>query len=488
MGVVLANYEMDSGLRWNRVTPALNLLRHAGYEAQQPRCDARLVRVLYLNAVTYLLTALPEDLTSEEAATLRRSLPEKVKASLPVSSGSGVASPQSPRTPSYLHRLLASSIVCFCLLLQFLMPFVKMLLVHLYQYERSYRVTERVTAMALSVADHISKGSVTFGSTVVNMYDGQPGVAAAVSAASCHAAPPGVYVTLNPSDPTFWACVIFVRSGPYASAVLRFQIRFPPSYPDRPPLVIFSTDMFHPLIVPLTTYTFSTGVSNEDPVSATDEERLPPGGFSLRHGFPHWFGRARRSAIGSVTSSRAVSLHCANTGAMDATTSKDDSQQQKTIESVLREGDRSEVQTPPPAEPIPEMRSSIPVLEILNYIRTSFDDESVLDSVPLEAAGNPSAWHAWKAHRKDSTPAGLASSSKRSSPQARLPGDWHWDGIWARRVQYEIEASQSDSTLFGNTARGGLDEMVAIRFAQLDPSTLASVKEMIIPPVEPALE
>ncbi|PTU22917.1 hypothetical protein P175DRAFT_0499468 [Aspergillus ochraceoroseus IBT 24754] len=184
MGVVLANYEMDSGLRWNRVTPALNLLRHAGYEAQQPRCDARLVRVLYLNAVTYLLTALPEDLTSEEAATLRRSLPEKVKASLPVSSGSGVASPQSPRTPSYLHRLLASSIVCFCLLLQFLMPFVKMLLVHLYQYERSYRVTERVTAMALSVADHISKGSVTFGSTVVNMYDGQPGVAAAVSAAS----------------------------------------------------------------------------------------------------------------------------------------------------------------------------------------------------------------------------------------------------------------------------------------------------------------
>jgi hypothetical protein len=24
---------------------------------------------------------------------------------------------------------------------------------------------------------------------------------------------------------------------------------------------------------------------------------------------------------------------------------------------------------------------------------------------------------------------------KRGSPQARLPGDWHWDGIWVRRVK-----------------------------------------------------
>src|SRR5436190_18841862 len=96
-------------------------------------------------------------------------------------------------------------------------------------------------------------------------------------------------------------------SGPYASAILRFQVRFPPSYPDLPPLVTFNTDIFHPLLVPLTTYTFTTGSSDTDTVSATDEERLPPGGFSLRHGFPHWFGRARRSATNSAASSRNVS-------------------------------------------------------------------------------------------------------------------------------------------------------------------------------------
>jgi hypothetical protein len=101
-------------------------------------------------------------------------------------------------------------------------------------------------------------------------------------------------------------------------------------------------------------------------------------------------------------------------------------------------------------------RTVVPVYELLEYIRSTFDDEEVLDSLPVEAAGNPGAWHAWKAHRRGGhTPGDL----KRGSPQARLPGDWHWDGIWARRVETEIETSNSDLMLFGNASRAG-DEMV----------------------------
>ncbi|KAL4948321.1 hypothetical protein BDW69DRAFT_95235 [Aspergillus filifer] len=297
------------------------------------------------------------------------------------------------------------------------------------------------------------------------------------------AAPPGVYVSVSPNDSSLWACVIFVRSGPYASAILRFQIRFPPDYPDRPPLVTFSTDVFHPLIVPLTTYTFSTGASSEDPVSATDEERLPPGGFSLRHAFPHWFGRARRGDAGSVQSSRAFSLNDPKNapaeGASDATETTE------TTEATENEGRKPEAADAPPAESPSKPRTSIPVLEILDYIRTSFDSESVLDSVPLEAAGNPSAWHAWKAHRKDADNTVVADDTKRDNPQARAPGDWHWDGIWTRRVEYEIELSRSDATLFGGATRGP-DEM--IRFGRLDGDALASIKQMVIPPVEGASE
>ncbi|PYI04170.1 ubiquitin-conjugating enzyme [Aspergillus sclerotiicarbonarius CBS 121057] len=312
-----------------------------------------------------------------------------------------------------------------------------------------------------------------------------------------HAAPPGTYMSLSPGDPTLWLGVIFVRSGPYASAVLRFQIRFPTSYPDMPPLVNFATDVFHPLIVPLTTYTFSTGASSEDPVSATDDERLPPGGFSLRHGFPHWFGRAKRARLSSGSSPR-------DTSARNSTTSEDvsgslckegasednnagESAEPPASKSEDENDEEGEAVAPSPVAPSPvekpvEPRKTVPVSVLLDYIRSTFDDEAVLDSLPLEAAGNPSAWHAWKAHRKGSRGSAALSGSKKGSPQARSPGDWHWDGIWARRVQNEIEASSSDAMLFGNANRAGVEEM--IRFSRLDSTTLASVKEMMIPRTE----
>ncbi|PWY90075.1 ubiquitin-conjugating enzyme [Aspergillus heteromorphus CBS 117.55] len=330
------------------------------------------------------------------------------------------------------------------------------------------------------------------------------------SASLQHAAPPGTYVSLSPGDPTLWLGVIFVRSGPYASAVLRFQIRFPASYPDMPPLVNFATDVFHPLIVPLTTYTFSTGASSEDPVSATDDERLPPGGFSLRHGFPHWFGRAKRAGLNSNASVKDTSGRNSSasggvpespvkdngvddnvpgspaeqsTGGGEGEGDKEDGERDRDVDgNGDGEGEREETEevlvVPPVDKPV-EPRKTVPASVLLDYIRSTFDDEAVLDSLPLEAAGNPSAWHAWKAHRKESSSAASLSDLKKGSPQARLPGDWHWDGIWARRVQNEIEASSSDATLFGNVARGGVEEM--IRFSRLDDTTLTSIKEIMIP-------
>ncbi|KAJ5161940.1 hypothetical protein N7492_007332 [Penicillium capsulatum] len=302
-----------------------------------------------------------------------------------------------------------------------------------------------------------------------------------------HAAPPGVYVSLAPGDPTLWNGVIFVRSGPYASAVLRFQIRFPDIYPDLPPLVTFGTDVFHPLIVPLTTYTFSTGSASDNPVSATDEERLPPGGFSLRHGFPHWFGRAKRKGIASGPSSRNVSgsstaiASGAPTTAEDTVPDTSDAaataatvpEPAKGDESAATE-DNTRISQVPSADEIPRLRKVVPVSELLDYLRSTFDDETVLDSLPVEAAGNPGAWHAWKAHRRGGQGHGGA---RKGSPQARQPGDWHWDGIWARRVQDEIEASHSEPMLFGNASRGSGDEM--IRFSRLDEDTSTSVKEMM---------
>ncbi|KAL5118926.1 hypothetical protein ACEQ8H_003249 [Pleosporales sp. CAS-2024a] len=265
---------------------------------------------------------------------------------------------------------------------------------------------------------------------------------ASLRAANLH----GVFVSTTPGDPSLWVGVLFVRRGPYAPAVLRFHISFPPTYPALPPLVTFSSDVFHPLLTPLTTYTYTytTGSSDSDTVSASDDERLPPGGFSLRHGFPHWFRRAQPSAptsrdVSGSTVSSSTARHAAN---------------------------------PAPAE-------DVSIVKILDYIRSAFSDESLLDSLPLEAAANPGAYHAWQTYRApppstESTPTDLTDSGTLG--RNRRPGEWNWEGVWEERVKKAVKASLSEPVLFGPEDiirfRDNEDEVTERMRRQLEATTL----------------
>ena len=224
-------------------------------------------------------------------------------------------------------------------------------------------------------------------------------------------------------------------TGPYAPAVLRFEISFPSSYPALPPLVTFSTDVFHPLLTPLTTYTHTTASSDTDTVSATDEERLPPGGFSLRHGFPHWFGRARQS----VVSSRDVSGSAASSPAQSVTP----------VRSVVESATSGASGVSPAA-------TGVSIVTVLEYIRSTFSEEAVLDSVSLEAAANPGAYHAWRAYRGPAlqaqppplSPISSTSGEGSALGRNRRPGEWNWDGVWEERVKRAVDASLSESVLY----------------------------------------
>lgn len=197
----------------------------------------------------------------------------------------------------------------------------------------------------------------------------------------------------------------------------------------------FSTDVFHPLLTPLTTYTYTTGSAESDTVSATDEERLPPGGFSLRHGFPHWFGRTRPSG--------PTSRHASESGVASPA--------------------RSDFNVTPGAPGAPRPAEEISIVRMLEYMRSTFSDESILDSLPLEAAANPGAYHAWRAHRAPILRAQQSSSASPSpeplivdKPEGghalgpnRRPGEWNWEGVWEERVRKAVKASLSEPVLFG---------------------------------------
>ena len=176
-----------------------------------------------------------------------------------------------------------------------------------------------------------------------------------------------------------------------------------------------------------------------DPVSATDEERLPPGGFSLRHGFPHWFGRARRS----IASSRDVSGSAVDSPGQSITPVR------SVVESVTSGGSGVTLTT-----------AGVSIVTVIEYIRSTFSEELVLDSVSLEAAANPGAYHAWRAYRgpalqAQQLPLSLASSISGESTalgRNRRPGEWNWEGVWEERVRRAVNASLSESVLYGSGA------------------------------------
>lgn len=281
-------------------------------------------------------------------------------------------------------------------------------------------------------------------------------------------------------------CHYELLAGPYTTAVLRFQISFPDSYPSLPPLVTFSTDMFHPLITPLTTYMYTTDIQNNGTVSATDEERLPPGGFSLRHGFPDWFGRGgRRSRQVSGAESQTVASGPQQTplqsepttttggtgpGDLGGISSVMSTPNSVRTESTFTPGNASYMRTKVPA------KTAISTYDVLRYIRSTFDDEDVLDSVPLEAAGNPGAWHAWRTYRRQQQQKAAATPevnrvsaapvvAAKSAPTPSTPrrvagggGEWNWEGVWEERSKRCITASLSEAVLYGGQAA---DEVVS---------------------------
>lgn len=97
------------------------------------------------------------------------------------------------------------------------------------------------------------------------------------------------------------------------------------------------------------------------------------------------------------------------------------------------------------------------ILEVLEYVKCAFDNEILLDALPLEAAGNSGAWKAWRAHRRSYE---TDNKHVEAVPDLQKQDEWSWDGVWEERVRKGIDASIAESTLYGGTSGG--DDVVSI--------------------------
>ncbi len=116
------------------------------------------------------------------------------------------------------------------------------------------------------------------------------------------------------------------------------------------------------------------------------------------------------------------------------------------------------------------------IVDVLEYVKAAFDDASTLDDLPFEAAGNPGAWKAWRAHRKrcSEDEGKISNTAGNLSENEGHTSEWSWDGVWQDRVRKGMDASISAPTLYGSS---GHDDPVSfnqsLNVANLDSNAVA---------------
>ncbi|KAH7036256.1 hypothetical protein B0J12DRAFT_582032 [Macrophomina phaseolina] len=188
---VYRTVEMPGTVNWKFASQGLNLLTAALQDYTTPDgCSGETSsfgRTLYIQALTLLLKGLPCDLSTQEKMSIETSLPPDIVKVIHVDISSGqlvcqgkqhVSEPQRPPPePSWLHRLLASSIIQCFLLLHLLLPYIKLFIGHAYKYERQHRISEKLVSSSINTVDELGRRSIRFTNAIFQMNDGKVGQA-----------------------------------------------------------------------------------------------------------------------------------------------------------------------------------------------------------------------------------------------------------------------------------------------------------------------
>lgn len=138
----------------------LALLENAVMEAQSP--DPRnqaFSRRAYIDSLTYLLQALPSDLTEVEVLYLQQSFPQALQTQ-PHAPQNQPHPLKKQRSRSALHRVSAALILQLFILYHTLLPYIKYILQRAHHYDRQHHVSEKIIATTVDKANKLRRRGV----------------------------------------------------------------------------------------------------------------------------------------------------------------------------------------------------------------------------------------------------------------------------------------------------------------------------------------
>ncbi|KAF2449332.1 hypothetical protein P171DRAFT_351139 [Karstenula rhodostoma CBS 690.94] len=176
--------ETYTGINWKYANQGLSLSAQAYAESHSPHLDDTsilLTRQMYIHSLTYFLRGLPTALSPEESVSLQAALPPNLVITAPCDHDFPFPNPSrdtsSLSDPSILHRIIATFVFEIFVLLQFLLPHIKLFLGHAYRFERKHNVAQRLVNSGIIGADAVRRTGMQLTHTICQMNDGKVGVA-----------------------------------------------------------------------------------------------------------------------------------------------------------------------------------------------------------------------------------------------------------------------------------------------------------------------
>ncbi|ORX90973.1 hypothetical protein BCR34DRAFT_677999 [Clohesyomyces aquaticus] len=183
--------ETDSGINWKYANQGISLTTQAYQESSDMARGTDddsilLTRQLYMHGITYLLRGVPSRLTQDEILSIHAAIPASIAevqndpnshAVVPLAQQGPLTPEERDRNPSLLHRTTAWIIFQTFVLVQCLLPYVRLFLEHAYRWEREHRVTHRVLNTGIMTVDELGRRSLQLSRTVCQMHDGKVGQA-----------------------------------------------------------------------------------------------------------------------------------------------------------------------------------------------------------------------------------------------------------------------------------------------------------------------
>lgn len=169
-------------INWSLAKQGLTLATLASQEAiTLPAQSSTLTRQLYLHGLTYLLRSLPQDLSQEELMNLRHAAPPGItmlRNGLESTTGTSTPVKASRKAPSSqdisVFQHLTATIVCYIfLLVQFLLPYIKLFISKCYRWEREHQISKRVFNRSINTVDNLGRKGLEITRTVCQVNDGQ---------------------------------------------------------------------------------------------------------------------------------------------------------------------------------------------------------------------------------------------------------------------------------------------------------------------------